>query len=351
MQDDESFEAAEAGDPGGALRPAAPAWSVEPDVQRAPHIGSEFDAMIELVSRYIASSPHLQRVAHYTSGIHDFGVDVLRDPALARPESEGRIESRRARYLRGGQNLTFMVGREDDRLQDLRTGRIIRTVLHSDRGAIFCTPVRRGEHLTGLCLDGRRESVDTADLRLARLVTAVRGQLGLGSQNPGGWLTARPVSREISLEPGQDEKADDDAFVFHAEDGAAAGIFRAAVGPDQLNFVATYKKGELISAGDCLDAPSIRHLFTQMTPGARRQAYREVGKNFHVIATQFSQLMRAALNGHLVRVVFDVEQGAIYYYRLPGDIYMVGVTLVQSQVSVADHLMAELARNYVEIAA
>ena len=109
------------------------------------------------------------------------------------------------------------------------------------------------------------------------------------------------------------------------------------------------ENGNVVSATDCLDAPAIRHLFTQMTPEARRRNYFELAKRFKVLAEELGQLMRAAVNGRLVRIVLDVEQGAIFSYRLPGKSYMVGVTLVQSQVGDADQRMAKLAHDYVQV--
>ncbi len=353
MNPDESLESVRADQPASMLRDdgdgGSSAWSVAPAVQRGPHVGPEFDSMIDLASRVIADSTHLHRVAHYTSSIHDFGVDVLDDPALSRSDDERPIATRRAGYLRGGQSLTFIVGQEDAELQKLRSGRMIRTVLHSDRGAIFCAPVRRGEYLTGLSLDDTRTAVDAADLTLAELVTAIRGQVGLGSQNPGGWLTARPSESDVWLGPIRSQ-AGDESFEFRGEESRAmTGLFRGAVGREHLHYVATYRSGVMASSADCLDDPSIRHLFTQMTPGARRREYGEVGERFKSLAEKFDQLMRMAVKGHLVRVVFDVEQGAIYYYRLPDDGYMIGVTLVQAQVNAADHRMAELVDEYARL--
>lgn len=319
-----------------------------PVVHRAPHVGGEFDRMIDLVAGCIEGTTSLQRVAHYTSGIYDFGVDVLDDPAFARPESEGSVAVRRARYLRGGQNLTFIVGQEDDKLQDLRTGRLVRTVLHSDNGAIFCTPVRRGEYLTGLSLDGSRKEVDAADNSLAGLVTDVRAVLGLGLQDPGGWRTARPVGAVAAL-AGYDEESDASALVLRGEEAtASAALLGSAVKPQYLHYLALCDDGNVLSTADCLDHPAIQHLFTQMTPETRRHGYSELARRFKVLAAQLGQLMRAAVNGHLVRVVLDVEQGAIYYYRLPGTAYLVGVTLVQSQAGVADQRMAEFAAEYLQ---
>ena len=142
---------------------------------------------------------------------------------------------RRARYLRGGQNLTYIVGQEDDKLQELRTRRLIRTVLHSDNGAIFCTPVRRGEYLTGLSLDASREAVDAADNVLTGLVTDVRADLGFGSQDPGGWRTARQARRAITL-PGNDEEAGDSSLVLLGnETPASAVLVKSAVEPRYLS--------------------------------------------------------------------------------------------------------------------
>jgi hypothetical protein len=330
---------------------AEPSWIARrPYVQRARHIGGEFEAMIELAAGVVTASPHLHRIAHYTSGVFDFSVDVLDDvqPHLVEPAEP--VASRRGNYLRAGQHLTFIAGHEDTALEELRSGRLIRTVLHSDHGAIYCSPVRPAEYVTGLTLDRTREEIDAADRTLAHLVTTIRGQIGLGSQNPGGWQTSRPVQIPDSraVESGLTSgPRDGGQLVFRGEESHyVVNLFRTAVSPVDLHYVAYFQDGNFVSSADCLGDPSIRHLFTQITPDARRRSYGGIGRRFKVLARQFGHLMRTGVNGRLVRAVLDVEQGAIYYYRISGEAYLVGVTISQPAVSMADDQMKKLAEEF-----
>jgi hypothetical protein len=50
----------------------------------------------------------------------------------------------------------------------------------------------------------------------------------------------------------------------------------------------------------------------------------------------------AVTGGEVLRFVLDVEQGALYLFALPGDRYLVGVTLDQRLVEQADAAMQEL---------
>jgi hypothetical protein len=332
---------------GAAAAPASGAAGV-PRVLRAPHIGVEFDRMIALTTGAIAASQNLHRVAHYTSGVYDFAVDVLDDPAVATIGAGEAVAGRRSEYMRAGQQLAFITGREDLALSDLRSGKLIRTVLHSSKGAIFCTLVRRGEHLTGLSLAQSRAGIDDADRALSELVTEVRAHIGLGSENPGGWGSLRPAAAPAGERPDEavsvPDTADDTALVLQGvETDDLLRLFRAAVNPADVHYAAYHQGGHLVSAADCLDDGSIRHLFTQITPAARRRKYGDIGASFPVLARRFGQLMTAAVSGRLLRAVLDVEQGAIYYYRLADNAYLIGVTLQQAEVKSADDRMAALA--------
>jgi hypothetical protein len=354
MSRDEASGSPSAGERGDAVRETGTAEpsriARRPYIQRARHIGREYEVMIELATGILIASPHLHRMAHYTSGVFDFSVDVLDDvpPHLVEPGESAA--SRRGNYLRAGQHLTFIAGHEDTALEELRSGRLIRTVLHSDHGAIYCSPVRPAEYVTGLTLDRTREEIDAADRTLAHLVTTIRRQIGLGSQNPGGWQTSRPVQipdsrvAESSLTSGT---RDSGQFVFRGEESRyVVNLFRTAVSPVDLHYVAYFQDGNFVSSADCLGDPSIGHLFTQITPDTRRRSYGGIGRRFKVLAGQFGHLMKTGVNGRLVRAVLDVEQGAIYYYRISDEVYLVGVTTSQPAVSKADDQMKKLADEF-----
>src|SRR6266851_5312683 len=78
-------------------------------IHRAPHVGSEFDAMITLAAQTVRAGPYLHRVAHHSSGVYDFSVDVLDDAVPPPADPDVPVATRRASYQRAGQQLTFIV--------------------------------------------------------------------------------------------------------------------------------------------------------------------------------------------------------------------------------------------------
>jgi hypothetical protein len=82
-----------------------------------------------------------------------------------------------------------------------------------------------------------------------------------------------------------------------------------------------------------------------MTVDARRKFYNDFAMELSNVVSTLGRLTRSSVGGRLFRLVLDVEQGAIFYYRLRVNDYLVGVTLDQDQVHVADDKMALLARR------
>jgi hypothetical protein len=138
-------------------------------------------------------------------------------------------------------------------------------------------------------------------------------------------------------------------MTFFAGMGAVGDRVRQAseraIRPDDLHFVAYCRDGEVVFTADYLGDRSLAPFFTQITFATRRKFYLEFSQELCSHATKLSRATRGVLGGLLVRCVLDVEQGAIYYYRIkPGD-YLVGVTIDQSRVSGADDRMSRLANE------
>jgi hypothetical protein len=110
-----------------------------------------------------------------------------------------------------------------------------------------------------------------------------------------------------------------------------------------LHLVSRCTDGEIVFMADCFDDESLQPFFTQINADIRRKFYLAHAREIGSVATTLGRTMHTALGGGLVlRMVLDVEQGSIFYYRLrPGD-YLVGVTVDPAKVSRADDEMARL---------
>ncbi|GAA1351024.1 hypothetical protein [Saccharothrix algeriensis] len=307
--------------------------------EEAEHPGPEFDTTRHACRAAVVKSPALHYLAHYSNGVFDFGVDVLGDP----PPPPGALPggTRREELKRLGRHLTFQATALDRALHEARTGRLIRTVLHTGEGALFCDSVVPTEHVVGLVLDhagtgplAGHPAVDEADRAVAELATALRAELSLGSLNPGGWETfgaPRPLPGAAGARP------------HVAVRGEALAQCLAAVAPSDLHLVAHVAGDEVRTMVDHLDHPALGPFFKQVAAPARRRFYLGFARELGALATRLNRAVRPVVGGLLARLVLDVEMGALYYYRLGPREYVAGVTIDQARVGEADVRMSALA--------
>ncbi|MDX3659895.1 hypothetical protein PV646_21560 [Streptomyces sp. ID05-26A] len=309
---------------------------MEPREDRADHLGEEFRETVSACRDVVRKTQSLAHVAHYSRGVYDFSVNTLEDTAhLKSLQSLGR-------------RLGFVVNEMEQSLQAARTGSLIRIVAHTERGAVICETVVPREFVVGVCLSERREGeplsaasdVRTADHAVSELVTGLRARISLHSQNPGGWSSEDEVEALTSIEPAREPLVEVTAEV---PDRVLAAC-RAAVRHEDLHYVAYCADGAVLAEVDQFGHPSIAPFFTQMTVEARRTFYRGFSQELGTVARRFNRLVAgSAPGGLLMRLVLDVEQGAVYYYRLSTGSYLAGVTINQARVSGADDRLAALA--------
>ncbi|GAB3932804.1 hypothetical protein GCM10027614_02650 [Micromonospora vulcania] len=101
-----------------------------------------------------------------------------------------------------------------------------------------------------------------------------------------------------------------------------------------------------MAAVDILEHSELDSFFNRgVTVADRRDRYQRLAGDLSLLALQVGRDLRRAVAGDVARLVLDVEMGAVYYYRLSLDDYLVGVTLNQDLVARADEEMATLARR------
>lgn len=304
----------------------------------ASHASPAFGEAIELCERMMTQDHGVRHLSYYSSGVFHFGFDRSEGD----PPGEGETEA----YVNAGRRLAFAVEGLDRRLAEVSTGSLIRTVLHGESAAVFCHAVMPGEHLVAVTRSEARPGVSlpgtpvvrAADRAVAALVTAIRQHVSLSTQNPGGWLTERPPGKDpapVRSEPGATKVRGDAGHRY-------AGPLTDALEPSILPYVA-YHRGDDEVAVDRFDHPAAARYFGHITPQARRNFYSQWGRRFPQLAGELVQVTRKAFGGPLLRVVLDLEQGAIYYFRVrPGE-HLFGVTFDQSEVAAADDRMGRLA--------
>jgi hypothetical protein len=309
-------------------------------VSTASHVGDAFSAAIDHCADAVAREAAITHLSHYSQGVHNFSVDRL-----------GEDEPwRRDELVALGRRLSFQLSAFERMLRDARTGPLIRMVVQSGSGAAICVASQPGDHLVGVALapadpDALPDTppVRSADIGLSWLANDLRARTRLWSQNPGGWQTAdvefAPIIGTVP-EPRVSVRV---AAAPEVDRVAAAAV--EALSRKHLHFVAYYVDGEVALTADTLAEPDLGSFFTQIHVDVRRRFYLSLSRQLAASAITLNRTITPLPGGRLLRLVLDVEQGAVYYYRLEAGRYLVGVTLDQSGVAHGDLLMAELTQR------
>ncbi|WP_156757259.1 hypothetical protein [Actinokineospora pegani] len=276
----------------------------------------------------MAAAADLDFLAHFSGGALVFALDRFDDPPGALAGG-----SRRDAVERLGRQVTTAARGLDRRLQRVRTGRLIRTVVSTEANALFCDTVRPGDDVVGvMSVTAGRAAVDAGDRAVAELATRLRGFEGLPAPNYGSFDTV-PDPEHNPTRP-----------LAHPGDADIPALLRAEVDPAGLHLVSYWSGGQETTV-DCLGADAVAALSPHAPAAQRRAFYTELGAELGPLANELNRATSGALRGRLTRLVLDVENGAVYYRRLPARRYLVGVTLAQRLVATADDRLAALATD------
>ncbi|MDT7846140.1 hypothetical protein [Streptomyces justiciae] len=248
-------------------------------------------------------------------------------------------------HEQAGRRLYYLLEELEPDFAELRTGALIRTVLRVPSGAIFYYLVEPGLHLYGATSAAHR--IDELDELVADCVNDLRAMVNYSLLDYGSYLslksetTARPTSWSRSDDPAPEDG--DVVSASHPAPGPVIDPLRTALDLDGLHYIAYYA-GDVYSA-DMFHHPALRRYFVATTPQRRRDKYGRMGLLLPGVARRMNASLDAVLEGEVLQIVLDVEQGAVYYHALPGQRYLVGVTLDQSRVAEADQRVARLGRE------
>jgi hypothetical protein len=112
-----------------------------------------------------------------------------------------------------------------------------------------------------------------------------------------------------------------------------------------LHYVALYDRdGACLFYVDVLDDDALDHFDIRDTPGRRRD-YEQTGRHLRHVADRLSRRLSGLNSGRIVRLVVDIEKGALYLYNLRTDGFLIGVTLDQTEVDPTDRKLSALANE------
>lgn len=126
-------------------------------------------------------------------------------------------------------------------------------------------------------------------------------------------------------------------------------LCRSELNVEGLHYVQICARDGILLSADILDHPLLARYFDDSGKDQRRDVYIKVGKQVGWLINGLNDFLGDAEGGVLIRTVLDVERGAVYYCRIDESRYLIGVTLDQNVVHVADsaaRLLADRIRGY-----
>jgi hypothetical protein len=283
------------------------------------------------------------------------GLDhlVLYDEDVAKVVLNADQESQRSMssaHERTGRMLYYVLRELEPDFASLRTGDLIRTVLRLPGGAVFYYLVEPGIHLYGATADVAQ--IDTLDASIADRVNDLRTVVRFSPLDFGSYRSSREPQ---GTGPGPDVPPAAPAprpaapTPAGADDSPAAATLRRALDVEGLHYLAYYRSPSAPQTTDIFEHPALRNFFRGPTVDDRRARYQRLGSLLPGVMRRMNESLRAVIRGELVRVVLDVEQGAVYFHALPDSRFLIGVTLDQSRVAVSDDQMSRTARELEEL--
>jgi hypothetical protein len=115
-------------------------------------------------------------------------------------------------------------------------------------------------------------------------------------------------------------------------------LCRRRLSAKDLHYVAYYANKQPVFRVDVLNDPVLSRFYGLVGAEERREAYERHGRTVDKLMARLNTEFRTLDSGSLIRLVLDVERGALYYYVVHSESerFLVGVTLDQDMVHVAD---------------
>ncbi|AQZ60157.1 unnamed protein product [[Actinomadura] parvosata subsp. kistnae] len=345
MSPDSAFAGRWEESPGFGNHPLAQVLSVS----RAPHIESPeagYEPLLAYCGTAFGSRPELHYLTHFGTGFFDFSLDVF-DHEACRSRYGGRTpDELRADHQSACRHLVICTERFDRMLADLKSGDLMRTLIASADGALSCHRVRPDQYLVGATL--HPESADDMDTLTSVAVTTVRTDIyGLSDEMPGGLKDVTVTPIDVPAEPLEQRRGESCPDDVHA---AFIKLCATAVNADDLHYAALFRDYTFCASADVLGSPRLSQWFYNIATETRRKLYESLGGEMRQELAQLTHAVRTIVRQPLDRLVLDVQEGAVYVYRIgrEGDL-LVGVTLRQPAVHAAEKrlrdLLAGLRRN------
>lgn len=320
-------------------KPRSDEASPETDLLTEDHWEAEDQGISRFCREAVADHPAaLRSVAHYSNGTLDFVVRPHDSAPLPAPRAD-RADALTSEG-RPGRHLVVCSDDFNRSLQPFGTGELMRVVVGTTAGGMYCARIRAGQHLVGFTLSGDR--VPELDRTLNQVVQQIRttvhhlsdehlgGDLGLALPEVG---TPDAPHFEVGLAV---ERTDAEASLRL--------LWRRFVNPVDLQYAAYYRDWSLVCAGDAFDDRSLRVRLMNMTARMRRAMYRDLADRLRTDITRLRHALRPVAQAPIDRLVLDVQEGAVYIHWLGHGTgtFVLAVTVDQPRVEDAENRLRGL---------
>lgn len=307
----------------------------DPKALVAPHAERGYDHLIEACRSTAAACPEIRSLTHLTLNTVDFCVRA----AAATPfedalpwEDDVEVEGRPAR------RLVRWVSELDAAMRPLNTGELMRVLAVTRSAGAQCSRLREGQYVVGVSATGA--GGDAVDRAVNAMVTDLRTRhYQQGDELPGGELgrPKRVLDGQVPLvmhvlTPDQDEES------------RLRGIWQRHVNPYDLQYAGYYRRHSPVCVGDAFEHGELVDTFLVVPVQTRRALYRDLVFRLGSALVELTDILRPVTGDPVERLVLDVQEGAVYVHWLDaaaGD-FLVGVTVRQREVAVAEERLADL---------
>ncbi|HET8681356.1 MAG TPA: hypothetical protein VFM54_05730 [Micromonosporaceae bacterium] len=151
-----------------------------------------------------------------------------------------------------------------------------------------------------------------------------------------------PVKANTTSFYGGDSPATLSTFPGYSNMEIIFNLCRHQLSTHDLHYVAYFTKGTCRFCVDVFEDGRLGGMIGEVSPAERRERYETYARLAHDMVRMLNHRFREVDAGHLIRLVLDVQKGAMYYFRIEEDRFLFGVTLNQEQVLETDAKMLRL---------
>jgi hypothetical protein len=275
-------------------------------------------------------------------------IDTVSGAVCHRSDSTTVQEPDRTDFGTAGRLFSILFTELDRRLSGARTGRLIRVAVQTDDGGAYCYAVVPGNHIVGIQRVERPAGTTATDRLIIELVDRLRADIGQPDLDFGGVSSRRAAELRgprPSLGSGGPSWSGEPPHVVGDTADPQYDWAVSALDGQVLQWLAVVQDRAAVFIADRFDDEAAEKFFMAMGVEGRRRFYEEFAGDLTMFARRLDRMLRNVLGGPLVRLVLDLQEGALVVHRLGPRRYLLGITLDQTKAAFAEDGLRDLLRH------